>query len=189
LIDLCLASPNRHRETLLVKILLEGRPGVGKTTIVRRLTELLRDAGLVAGGFVTVELREGRRRVGFSVETLDGDRAVFAHVDLAGPPRVGRYGVDLAAFERVALPALAHTDKAEFVVIDELGKMELASAAFRAAVADLFEQRGAILATVQIARNPFTDKLKGRTDVQTVRVSAANRGELPGQLAERILAR
>ena len=188
-IDLFLASPKRHGETLLVKILLEGRPGIGKTTVVRRLTELLRDAGLVLGGFVTEELREGRRRVGFSVETLDGGRAVLAHVDLAGPPRVGKYGVDLAAFERLALPALARAEKAEFVVIDELGKMELASAAFRAAVADLFEQPARILATVQIARNPLTDELKGRADVETVRASAANRGELPARLAERILAR
>jgi nucleoside-triphosphatase len=172
-----------------MKVLLEGRPGVGKTTVVRRLSELLREAGVELDGFVTEELREGRRRVGFSVETLDGERAVLAHVDLAGPPQVGKYGVDLAAFERLALPALARADKAEFVVIDELGKMELASAPFRAAVAELFGQPARILATVQIARHPFTDELKGRADVETVRVSAANRSELPARLAERILAR
>jgi nucleoside-triphosphatase len=172
-----------------MKVLLEGRPGVGKTTVVRRLAALLREPGLVLDGFVTEELREGRRRVGFSVETLDGERAVLAHVDLAGPPRVGKYGVDLAAFERVALPALARAGKAEFVLIDELGKMELASAPFRAAVTELFGQPARILATVQIARNPFTDELKGRADVETIRVSAANRGELPARLAERILAR
>jgi nucleoside-triphosphatase len=172
-----------------MKILLEGRPAVGKTTVARRVVELLRDAGLVLAGFVTEELRDGRRRVGFSLETLDGDHAVLAHVDLAGPPRVGKYGVDLDAFERLALPTLARADKAEFVLIDELGKMELASAAFRAAVADLFGQPGRIMATVQIARHPFTDELKGRADVETIRVSAANRDELPAQLAERVLAR
>jgi nucleoside-triphosphatase len=171
-----------------VKILLEGRPGVGKTTVVRRVAELLREAGLVLGGFVTEELREGRRRVGFSVETLDGDRAVLAHIDLAGPPRVGKYGVDLDAFERLALPALARADEAQVVLIDELGKMELASAAFRAAVTDLFRQPTRILATVQIARHPLSDELKHRSDVETMRVSVENRSELPARLAERILA-
>lgn len=172
-----------------MKILLEGRPGVGKTTVARRVADLIRSAGVVLGGFVTEELCEGRRRVGFTVETLDGERAVLAHVDLAGPPRVGKYGVDLAAFERLALPTLARADEAEVLVIDELGKMELASAAFRAAVADLFGRPVRILATAQAARHPFTDELKGRADVETIRVSAANRVELPARLAERILAR
>ncbi len=65
------------------------------------------------------------------VETLSGDRGVLAHVALPGPPRVGRYGVDLQAFERIALPALAASQPGGVVVVDELGKMELASAAFR----------------------------------------------------------
>jgi nucleoside-triphosphatase len=172
-----------------VKILLEGRPGVGKTTVVRRLGELLDEMGVVLGGFVTEELRESGRRIGFSVETLDGDRAVLAHVDFDGPPRVGKYGVDLGAFERVALPALARTAETELLLIDELGKMELASAAFRTAVTDLFEQSARIVATVQIARHPLTDELKSRSDVETIRVSTANRGELPAGLAKRILER
>jgi nucleoside-triphosphatase len=155
---------------------------------VRGLAELLGEAGVVLGGFVTEELREGGRRIGFSVETLEGDRAVLAHVDLEGPPRVGRYGVDVDAFERLALPALAGTAETELLLIDELGKMELASSSFHAAVADLFEQPVGIVATVQTARHPLTDELKGRSDVETIRVTAANRGGLPAQLAKRILA-
>jgi nucleoside-triphosphatase len=172
-----------------MKILLEGRPAAGKTTVVRRLAELLRDAGVVLGGFVTDELREGRRRVGFSVETFDGNRTVLAHVDFDGLLRVGKYGVDVAAFERVALPALARAAESDVLLIDELGKMELASDAFRAAVDDCFGRAAAIVATVQLARHPLTDKLKSRSDVETIRVTTANRGELPAQLAERILRR
>ena len=172
-----------------MKILLEGRPAVGKTTVVRRLAELLREKGIVLGGFLTEELREARRRVGFSVETLDGDRAVLAHIDFEGPPRVGKYGVDLDAFEGIALPALARATESELLLIDEVGKMELASTAFRAAVDDCFGWPIAIVATVQLARHPLTDKLKSRRDVETIRVTAANRGDLPTELAERILQR
>ncbi len=170
-----------------MKILLEGRPGVGKTTVVQRLAGLLREADVQLGGFVTQELREGRRRVGFAVETFAGDRAVLAHVELGGAPRVGKYGVDLDAFERVALPALTQPAAAELLVIDELGKMELASPAFRTTVADLFGQSAGIVATVQLARHPFTDELKRRRDVETIRVTTANRDELPARLAHQIL--
>jgi nucleoside-triphosphatase len=167
-------------------LLLEGRPAIGKTTVARRLAELLGEAGVPLAGFVTEELREQRRRVGFAVETLDGGRAVLAHVDLRGPPRVGKYGVDLAAFERVALPALASPPKGGVVVLDELGKMELASEAFCAAVSRLLDQPAALVATVHVARHSFTDALKQRHDVELVRVTGDNRDDLPARLAARL---
>ena len=167
------------------RLLLEARPGAGKTTAFRRLAELLEEAGAAVAGFTTEELREGSRRVGFAVESMDGVRETLAHVDLPGPPRVGRYGVDLEAFERVALPALG-APAGGVVLIDELGKMELASERFRGAVERLFDRPEPLAATVQVARHPFTDALRRRRDVEVIRLTAANRDALPGQLAERL---
>ena len=168
------------------RVLIEARPGAGKTTAVGRLSELLREAGVSLSGFLTRELREGGRRVGFEIETFRGERGVLASVELAGPPRVGRYGVDLEAFERLALPALYPPGDAGVVLIDELGKMELASDRFREAVAALFAGRLPIVATVQLARDPFTDALRGDSDVSTLRLTASNRDRLPGEVAERL---
>ena len=148
-----------------------------------RLGGLLSERGISLRGFVTEELREGRRRVGFTVETFAGERTTLAHIDFSGPPRVGRYGVDLEAFERVALPALAAVDEEELVLIDELGKMELGSGAFRSAVSELFGGRASVVATVQVARHPFTDALK--RDAEVVRVTQSNRDELPTKIAGR----
>jgi nucleoside-triphosphatase len=137
-------------------------------------------------GFVTAELRERGRRVGFAVETFDGQRATLAHVSLPGPPRVSRYGVDLDAFERVALPALAAAGSADVVIVDELGKMELASRAFCDEITSVFDADVPIVATVHVFRNPFTDALKARADVERLRVTPTTRDELPAQLAERL---
>jgi nucleoside-triphosphatase len=57
-------------------------------------------------GFTPGEPRTGGRRDGCAVETTCGAQAVLAHVDLPGPPRVGRSGVDRPTVERVALRAL-----------------------------------------------------------------------------------
>jgi nucleoside-triphosphatase len=171
----------------LVKILLEGRPGSGKTTVAGRLADLLRDSGIDVSGFVTREVRAHGRRVGFEVETMDGLRAMLAHSRFGGPPRVGRYGVDLGAFERVALPVLEDPPKDGLVLIDELGKMELASAPFREAVMALFEAPIDIVATVHVFRHPLTDALKRRTDIESVRITKAGRDAMPEQLAERLL--
>jgi nucleoside-triphosphatase len=171
---------------LSTKILLEGRPGIGKTTVARRLADMLVGEGRRVSGFVTEEIREGRRRAGFAVETFDGRRATLAHVTFPGPPRVSRYGVDLEAFERLALPALEEVSKGSVAVVDELGKMELASERFKEVVAELFDAQPAIVATIQLARNPFTDALKRRRDTELVRVTEGNRDELPSRLADRL---
>ena len=39
------------------RLLLEGRPGIGKTTVARRLLKLLQEAGVPVAGFTTGELR------------------------------------------------------------------------------------------------------------------------------------
>jgi nucleoside-triphosphatase len=166
-------------------ILLEGRPGSGKTTVARRSVEALREEGVLVTGFLTDEIRERGRRVGFAVEALGGKRGTLAHVDLSGPPRVGKYGVDLDAFEAVALPALRPPRQGGIAVVDELGKMELASEAFRDAFSELADRDIPLLATVQAARHPFTDALKRRAEV--IRVTARNRDELPAELVGRLL--
>jgi nucleoside-triphosphatase len=155
---------------------------------VSRLADLLREAGVPLSGFLTKELREGGRRVGFEIETLGGERGLLAHVDFKGPPRVSRYGVDLEAFERLALPALERAGGERVLLIDELGKMELASQPFRDAVTALFDQAVPVVATVQSSRNHVTDALKRRPDVETIRLTAANRDRLPAELAERLTA-
>ena len=88
--------------------------------------------------------------------------------------------VDLAAFERVALPAVGDPGLGGVVVVVELGKMELASTAFRAAVLELLGRDVAVVATVQLARHRFTDALRCRPHIRVVRVTEATRGAWPG---------
>jgi nucleoside-triphosphatase len=83
--------------------LIEARPAAGKTTTMQRLAELLLERDMTLAGFVTEEIREGGRRVGFSIKTLGGEAGTLAHHKLPGPPSVGRYGVDVGEFERLAL--------------------------------------------------------------------------------------
>jgi nucleoside-triphosphatase len=170
-----------------MRILIEGRPGSGKTTAAARLADLLRERRIAVRGFVSHEVRESGARVGFTVESFSGKKATLAHVDFPGPPRVGKYGVDLAGFERVALPALRSPPADGVVVIDELGKMELASERFRGDVLELLDAQISVVATVHTFRHPFTDRLKSRRGIELIKLTRTSRDALPGQLLERLL--
>jgi nucleoside-triphosphatase len=170
------------------KILLQGPPKVGKTTVVARLVDLFREGDIPIEGFLTKELRERGRRVGFAVRDVNGAEAIIAHQDYATGVRVSRYGVDVAAFERVALPALTRAlESGGIVVVDEIGRMELASVEFVKLVHEVMEQAVPVVATVHVRDHPVTDALLSRADVEIVQVTKANRDDLPARLVARLI--
>lgn len=171
---------------MLANLLLTGRPGVGKTTLIRRVLQELNDVS--ATGFYT-EVRSEGRRAGFRAVTLNGQEAVLAHVEIHSPHRVGRYRVDVAAFERVVLPHLAVTPSMDLVVIDEIGKMECLSRPFRAVVVRALDADTPVLATIAWRGDRFVEGLKARKDVEVVEVTRANRDRIAGELVVRLKER
>jgi len=162
-------------------LLLTGPPRVGKTTLILRALAALPPGS--AEGFVTRELRQGGRRVGFVAETLTGETCLLAHVDIRSRHRVGRYGVDLPAFESLALPTIDPTQvRAPLIVVDEIGKMECFSARFRRLVVAALESDRTVLAAIALRGNPFIEGLKGRSDVTLWRVTPQNRDDLVEQV-------
>jgi len=161
-------------------LLLTGVPGVGKTTVMRRIAEGL--SGFKVGGFYTEEMRAKGVRRGFHVITFDGNRGVLADVDLKSPHRVGRYGVDVAGFEAVALPALALRAGIDIYLIDEIGKMECFSQGFIDAVRSLLESDRPVVATVVLRGGGFMAEVKRLTDVEIQEVTRSNRDDLAGRV-------
>ena len=168
------------------KVLLTGRPGCGKTTLIKRVVNKLRQR---AGGFYTEEIRDGRARTGFKIVTLDGDEVVFAHVDFQSAERVGKYRLDLSALEAVGVKAIREAVQAQrLVVVDEIGPMEIRSVFFREAVSDALDSELPVLATIFAGSLPFTDAVKSRPDVRLIEVRLNNRERLVSELTDRIQA-
>lgn len=139
---------------------------------MRCLVGLLHDHDVLVRGFLTHEVRERGRRVGFVVRDVAGPEAMLAHQDFQTGLQVGRFGVDVVAFEQVALPALRGAQEGGgVVVIDELGRMELASGAFVETVHAVLAASVPVVATVHVHAHPVTDALQQRTDVQRIIVT------------------
>jgi len=77
-----------------MKIIITGEPGVGKTTLIKRIAERL---GKRAVGFWTEEVRDKktRKRTGFKIVTTEGEEKLFASKTFTSNKIVGSYGVNV----------------------------------------------------------------------------------------------
>ncbi len=166
-----------------VRVAVTGRPGCGKTTLIRKVVEALESRGRPSlGGIYTEEIRdEGGARKGFSIIDLaSGRRGTLAHTDLPAPsgPRVGKYRVNLKDIEEVAVPAIEEALKTkELLVIDEIAPMELASPQFIETVeAALKSERHLLFAVQQRSTHPLA--LRIRREFSLFEVTPSNRDGL-----------
>jgi nucleoside-triphosphatase len=157
-------------------ILICGRPGVGKTTLIKKVAEKL---GEKAAGFYTEEIRKEKERVGFKIKNLEGKEGILAHIDCKSPYRVGKYKVNLNEFEEISLPSIERGIKEEkIIIIDEIGKMELYSKKFRQVVIQALDSPNNVIATIPAYKNEFLKKIRQRGDVEIYEIMRENREKL-----------
>jgi nucleoside-triphosphatase len=166
------------------KLLLTGAPGIGKTTLIKGIARTLEPFHPV--GFYTEEIRKKGTRVGFQLVSLDGRMGVMSHVDIRGPFRVGKYGVDVEGFGRF-LDSLPFRDPAiSYVVIDEIGKMECQSSEFQQLVTAILDSERICVATIALRGTGFIESIKRRPDITLFTMDSDNRDTLASTLLQAI---
>jgi nucleoside-triphosphatase len=157
-------------------ILLTGAPGVGKTTLIKKIGESLKDHHIA--GFYTNEIREGGRRVGFELTSFDGQNGILSHVGFKSAYNVGKYGVNIDEFERFLSSIRFFGSETGIIIIDEIGKMECFSAKFQSLIATILDSRIPCIATIAQKGTPFIEKVKKRDDVEVFEVTRKNRDSI-----------
>lgn len=168
-------------------LLIVGRPGVGKTTLMRRLIMSLR--GRPIDGFLTEELREHEQRMGFWLSPLDGRQILLAHKRMEGGTRVGPYRVNVSVLNDVAVPIIHRAIQHAFVLfLDELGRMELCSDQLEQAVQEALDHGPSMVATAGVLPLPFLQSVKRRKDVELIPLTPVNRSLVEEELTARLQA-
>jgi len=162
-----------------MKILLTGKPGCGKTSLLESFLALVPQKQ----GFVAREMRVDGTRTGFELISSEGNHAVLASVDIESLSRVSRYGVDVDALDAF-LDQLPPLSEYTLVYLDEIGQMELYSERFTKLVRQYLDQADTYVGTITSNyHDDFTDEVLGREDVILLKVRVDNREQLGDILA------
>lgn len=168
-------------------IAITGKPGIGKTTAIKKIIEKLGDKAI---GFYTQEIRhpKTKQRLGFKVITTDGKEGVLAEKFKDSIYKVGSYGVNIDEFEKIVIPTLqeALKQKDKIIVIDEIGKMELFSKKFEELVRNLLKERD-IKAVITIPIkdvHPLVKEIRNNPNLKVLEITYSNRDTIPDKVLE-----
>ncbi|MEO5949217.1 MAG: nucleoside-triphosphatase [Candidatus Saccharimonas sp.] len=157
-------------------ILITGKPGAGKSTVMEKLIELYDGP---KRWVITREIRNNDgERVGFKAVNDAGESEVISHKhDIHSDAIVGQNQIDIAAVNRM-FSHIGHVQD-EFMLIDEIGPIQLLSQDFLRVLKRLFRSRH----TQLVATIHLTDKRLSRyrlaNNVMLVHTSDDNRTFLP----------
>ncbi|GAB4337488.1 MAG: NTPase [Calditrichia bacterium] len=154
---------------------LNGRPGIGKTTLVKKIRDRL--PGREVSGFLSEEIRQQGKRMGFTIRTFDGLEATLAHRNFHGAPRVGAYGVSREALDKIRQHLSSHPGP-RFWILDEVGKMERCSASFESYLFEILSGPIPTLATIPLRPDAGLQAFLDAQNALIITVTPENRNEL-----------
>jgi nucleoside-triphosphatase len=133
-----------------MRFLVSGLPGSGKSTLILKIIDFLKEKNIKVGGIISPEVRKENVRIGFKVvDLLTLKEKLFASVNYKTNYKVGKYCVDVKLFEEIAIPALEIAEReCKVIAIDEIGKMELFSKKFGEKVEKILSSNKIVIAAV-----------------------------------------
>ena len=163
-------------------IFLTGAPSSGKTTVIKKIIESLEHP---ANGFYTEEERVDGKRIGFLMKALDGRMGYLAHQDIKSDFHIRRYGVSIENIENIAVPSITPV-KNNIIILDEIGKMECFSMAFKQATVNALDASNIVVGTITFGGDDFIREVKKREDMEINEVTEDNRDLLPNVILTQI---
>ncbi|MGC9132804.1 MAG: nucleoside-triphosphatase [Nanopusillaceae archaeon] len=131
-----------------MKIFITGKPGSGKTTLVKKLYEEFQDRFF---GFYTEEIRENKERVGFKIITTWGEELLLASKNIKTEYRLKNYFIIKENIDKVSKKILDNIVINKILLIDEIGKMEFFSDIFKELVNKVINDENIdLLATINL---------------------------------------
>jgi len=125
-----------------------GTPKVGKTTLLWKVIEELKNKGLKVGGFVSPEEKHHGTRTAFHVVDIKSNKEKLLASVKGDGPKISKYHVNIKSFESIAVPSMKNVNKYDIFVIDEIGRMEMKSTKFVKLLDKVFDSDTPVIAAI-----------------------------------------
>ena len=169
---------------------MTGPPGIGKTSVLLRSVNGLKNRGYEIGGMISRGIREGGVRVGFEIMDFStGQRGWLAHINQPTGPKISKYRVNLTDLDAIGVSSILDTIRnADIIIVDEIGPMELFSPAFRDAVVQAVESNKPVLGTIHFRlKDSLVNSIKAREDAEIFEVTYENRETLHNLIIDKVV--
>ena len=170
--------------------LITGRPGIGKSSVLLKSVDILKDVGFKIGGMISHEIREQGLRKGFRIVDLNtGTKGLLAHMNQVSGPKIGKYRVNLVDLKNIGANSILEAiKKADIIVIDEIGPMELYSSEFRDAVKKAIINKKPIIGTIHHrVHDPLIKTIKTNDDTEILEITLNNREKIPFFIVQQVI--
>lgn len=137
------------------------------------------------GGFYTEEIRKNDDRVGFRIKTISGKIAILSHINIESNYKISKYVVDIESFENLCLKELKIAikgDNIKYIIIDEIGPMQLFSETYKKMLLDLLNCNKPIIETVFMNPQEWLDEFK--KNIKLIDITFDNIDKLPLEIVE-----
>jgi nucleoside-triphosphatase len=169
--------------------IVTGSPGIGKTTVLSKIIDVVKERSYSVGGMLTSEVRVAGVRIGFEMlDVCGGKKGWLARTDQKEGPHIRKYQVNLQDLDTIGAKAILQAvTSSDIIVIDEVGPMELFSDKFAQAVVTAIDSTKPLVCIVHWKiRNQFIEGILRREDAETFTVNEQNRNRLPENIADKI---
>ncbi|NLA92539.1 MAG: hypothetical protein GX842_03740 [Spirochaetales bacterium] len=163
----------------MIAIVITGDKNSGKSTFTHTLCSRLDEFGISTGGVIQIPpLPDQDQKEWFLSDQSTGEvRLLLTTEETQGWPRRGRFSINLDTFEWAKERLLASAEKYDFLVVDEIGPLELEGGGYHEALVELADRDeidssvGILLA---IVRRELLEKVVERYNLEVSQIIDVN---------------
>ena len=172
-----------------MNILLTGKPGIGKSTALRKIVDMLGRKRCC--GILTEEILKDGERIGFRSHGIQSKKSVvLAHKEIDTGYYVEDFGVDLQPLDDLCEEEFRYvTGKIRFIILDEIGRMQMMSENFVGWLEKLGNGSRTLIASICLEDEiPYIRDFKKREENRLYVLDASNRERIPWEVCRTVNA-